>query len=63
MDSREACSNLGQGFDVLFSRLTGELDLEMIDYAGKLLEKKGIDKLPIGVTKTDRGMTTFSGGW
>ena len=59
-NAREACSNIGQGWDVLLSRFT-ELDVDMIDFAGKLL--KDIDELPIGVKKTDMGMISMSGGW
>ena len=62
-NAREACSNLGQGFDVILSRFN-ELDVDMIKFAGTILKDKfDIEELPIGVIKSDRGMQTMSGGW
>ena len=38
-NAREACSNLGQGFDVILSRFN-ELDVDMIKFAGTILKEK-----------------------
>ena len=60
--AREGCTNLGQGYDILMARET-ELDLDMIDCAGKQLKDLGSEELPLGVIKTKRGIETLTGGW